>query len=182
MRRICAALLVVLLLSPDLPARDVHQWQNVEKLKRGTPVLILLQNGTEITGEVETVTDSAVEVAVPDSANYQVAWIQTIQRPTIRRITRTPGRPHLPNPGRWMLVGAVAGGAAGVASGAVSDARNGNQARWLIGGLAGSFGGAMFGLVAAAWVGIVQFPRAILRHKRVIFEAQTAPTVVNRVK
>ncbi|HEV2206029.1 MAG TPA: hypothetical protein VGR36_05790 [Candidatus Acidoferrales bacterium] len=179
MRRVLTALLVALLLCPDLPARDVHQWRNVQKLKRGTPVQVVLWNGTDVYGRIHSVSANGIEVSVPDSVTAKSNWIQAVHRPSVREVVRRSGQMYLPDPHRWMIAGAVAGAAGGVASGAISDARHGYQGRWLFGGLIGSFGGAMLGVMSAAVVAIVQLPAAIAHRQRVIFEAQTAPTEAN---
>ena len=66
MRRALIALLVFALCVPEVQARNSRGWENVEKVKRGTPLLILLRNGEFVSGNLESVSDSDLRVATPD--------------------------------------------------------------------------------------------------------------------
>lgn len=171
MRHSLATTFVLLLLCPGVLARDIHNWGNVTKLKRGTPVLLVLRSGRDVTGQIESLTDSTVQLGVPDSDNYQAGWIQTIERTAIRKVVRMRRPLYYPDTQHWIVAGALVGGSAGVASGAISDIRHGNQARWLIGGFVGSFAGASLGGAAAIVVVLAQIPGALLGRNKLIFEA-----------
>lgn len=168
MRRVLTALLVVLLLCPDLPARDIHKWQNVEKLRRGTTVDVVLWNGGEIKGEFEFATDSSVQVAASNVDAYDPRSIQTIDRASIRRVIRLRAALYVPNEHLWGAIGAVGGGAAGALSAGISY---GDGFHAFFGGLGGALFGWVGAMVASVVVVLAQMPRAFSHHPKVIFEA-----------
>lgn len=173
MRPLLAMLLAVLLVSPDLAARDIHDWNNVRKLKHGTTVVVDLTNGDEYWGRIESVQENSLTLAVPDHTVAQASWVHTLDRAAIRQVVRSRGPVYLPDPRRWMIVGAVAGGAAGVTTGAIEDTQKRNQGRWLLGGVFGSMLGAMGGLVTAGCIAVVQLPRGMAQRDKVVYEAVT---------
>ncbi|HKN59775.1 MAG TPA: hypothetical protein VJW93_01260 [Candidatus Acidoferrales bacterium] len=170
MRRTLTALLIVLLLAPEVPARGNRGWQNVKKLKPDTPVLISLWSGENLRGLIDNVSDTGLRLAVPDRTNSQVSWERTVDRATIHKIVRLRDLPNLPDRHKWMVAGAVAGATLGVTTGAISDAKEGYQGGWIIGGLAGGLFGAMAGNVAAGLVGIGEATPALLRRRKVVYE------------
>jgi hypothetical protein len=167
MRRSLTALLMFLLLVPDLPARTNRDWENVKNLKPGTPVQVLLWSGEKLWGEVDAVSDAGLRVIMVHRT--RLGPLRELDRGTIRRIASFR-KSHLPDPGRWMLTGALAGGAIGVAGGAIGDANQHTQGGWLFGGLAGAFGGAMVGGMAAGFVVIGKATPALLHHSKIVYE------------
>jgi len=183
MRRTLAILLIALFFVPGLPARGQYDWNNVTKLKHGTRVAITLWNGDDLSGRIDSVGDASLRLAVPDPTNPQGSWIHTIDRTGIQRIVRVVPPPKLPDPAKAAVVGAVAGGAIGVTSGAISDAKNGYQGRWVLGGFFGALGGATVGVMTAAVIGIAQFPSALAHHTTLIYEdprASVVPTMMRQ--
>lgn len=136
MRRVVAAVLAILLLCPGLPARDIHKWRNVEKLRRGTTVMVVLWDGSELNGQVQFATDSAVQVAASNTDAYETSSIQTVDRRSIRRVIRVRAALYVPDQQRWGVIGAVGGGTAGAMSAGISY---GDGAHAFFGGLAGRF-------------------------------------------
>jgi hypothetical protein len=131
MRRTLAVLLTVLLFVLELPARTNRDWTKVETLKPGSAVLVMLWSGEDLTGRFSSATNSALVLTLTGT----IGSPRTIDRANIRRVVRIR-RPSLPDPGKWMIVGAVAGGAIGATSGAIRDANHHqNNGGWFIGGL-----------------------------------------------
>src|SRR3984885_6262015 len=135
MRRMLVAVLVSLLLVPTLPARSKRDWK---KLKAGAAVEVSLWTGESLSGEVESVSDTGMQVAAVGGNIYpRVGWLRDFDRRNIRSVAR--GREHsLPDSKKWMIAGTLAGGAIGVTTGAVRDAEHGNNGRWIVGGFAGA--------------------------------------------
>jgi hypothetical protein len=142
MHRTFTAILIVLLLVPALPAKSNPDWNNLKNQKPGTPVQIFLWGGDILFGQFEDATDSDLRIATRDTSGSSVNWLRAIQRSNIQQITCVR-KPNLPDPRKWMLVGAAAGGAVGLAGGAIADARNGGGYHWF----EGAFGGALFGFL-----------------------------------
>ena len=87
MRRTLTALLVVLMFVPTVPARSNNDWQNAEKLKRGTTVEVLLSSGENIRGEVEDVSDTGMQIATEGgNIDPRVGWLRDVDRASIQRI------------------------------------------------------------------------------------------------
>lgn len=169
MRRTLTALLIVLLLVPELSARSSHDWATVKKLKVGTSVEVLLRRGENISGEVESVSDAGMQIAtVGGNIDPRVGWLRDVDRASIRRIVRIR-RSNFPDPKRWMIIGAVAGGAVGVTTGAVGDIEHGNNGRWILGGLGGAGLGFLVSCGALAAVAAVQVAR-LPNHRQVVYE------------
>src|SRR5258708_11100146 len=137
MRRTLTAVLIVLLLARELPARSNHNWENVKKLKSGTDVRVLLWSGEELSGAVDAVSNVGLRLATVGSNGPGVGWLRDIDRTRIRRIVRIR-KPNLPDPKRWMIRSAVAVGAIGLSAGAVSDIKHGDNYNWLGGPLRGA--------------------------------------------
>ena len=86
MRTVLATLFAVLLFVPTLFARNCHDWEHVEKLKRGTTVLISLWSGDIFSGRVESVSHTALRLRIFDPEDIGIAQLQEFGRPNIRRI------------------------------------------------------------------------------------------------
>jgi hypothetical protein len=157
-RRTLAVLFTVLLFSPHLPARTHHDWANVEKLRPGTEVRILLWSGGNLSGHVYNVSQSGLQLASCFPPQTSGSWLHTIDRATIRKIVSN-SEPKLPDPGKWMAVGAVAGGLVGVTTGGFN--RNGESYN----GFTGALGGAGMGAFAALPVVTVVGLHRAVHHK-----------------
>src|ERR1700733_6548027 len=107
MRRMLVAVLVSLLLVPTLPARGNHDWENVKKLKPGAAVEVSLWTGENLSGEVESVSDTGMQIAaVGGNVDPRVGWLRDFDRASIRSVARV--REHtLPNSKKWMIAGAL---------------------------------------------------------------------------
>lgn len=169
MRRMLVTVLIALLLAPTLPARGSHDWENVKKLKPGAAVEISLWTGENLSGEIAGVSDTGMQVAtVGGNIDPRVSWLRDFDRANIRSVARM--REHsLPNSKRWMIAGALAGGAVGVTQGAVRDAEHGNNGRWIVGGFAGAVLGFVVSCAALGVVGVVDITRGVHR-REVVYE------------
>jgi hypothetical protein len=168
MRRSLITLLAILMLVPDLCARTNHDWENVKKLKPGTPVEVFLWSGEALSGKIEAVTDSDLQLATAGSSGPGIGWLRDLPRTNIQRIVRMR-HANLPDPKRWMIGGALAGGAIGLTAGAASDIKHGNNGRWLLDGFGGAVLGFFGSCVALAAVGTVELVRDVHHHK-IVYE------------
>jgi hypothetical protein len=171
MRRMLVTMLISLLLVPPLPARGNHDWKNVKKLKPGAAVEVSLWTGENLSGEVESVSDTGMQIAaVGGNIDPRVGWLRDFDRANIRSVVRM--REHsLPNSKRWMIAGALAGSAVGVTQGAVRDAEHGNNGRWIVGGFAGAVLGFVVSCAALGVVAVVDVTRGAYR-REVVYEDQ----------
>jgi hypothetical protein len=172
-RPLLAVLLATLLAAPAVPARENHDWADVRKVKPGTAVRVLLWSGESLGGELDAVSDSTLRLSVADSSAPQAGWSRTLDRASIHRVSRAR-RNDPPNPSHWLVGGAVAGGVAGVAVGAVQDAKHGANGRWLLGGFAGAVLGFVAAVAAVGAVAIVKTARNASQ-VRVIYEDGGVP-------
>jgi hypothetical protein len=174
MRRTLTALLIALLLVPDLPARTNHSLENVKKVKPGTPIQILLWTGDDVSAELDEVSDAGLRLyTAADRTAAQTTWQLDVDRKNIRRIAVVRYE-NLPDSGHWMSVGALTGAAVGAAVGGIQDAKQGNNARWIAGG----FVGALIGFFATCAVLLTEGTAKLAqgpRHTKIIYEAKKAP-------
>ena len=158
--------MVVLVLAPDLLARDKHSWEQVEKLKPGSPVLVGLWSGEILSGHVVTVSPAGVRLSpyYPVTIGTQLA---EIGRATIRRIVLVRHK-KLPDPGPWMLTGALVGGGVGATAGAIHDAthHDGSGPHWVTGGLGGAGLGFFGSCVVLTGVGVAE----LFHYNRIVYE------------
>ena len=173
MRRTLTALLIVLLLVPDLPARTNHGWENVKKVKPGTPIQILLWTGDDVRGELDEVSDTGLRLYTADRTAPQTTRERDVDRKNIRRIA-VIRHENLPDSGHWMRVGALTGAAVGAAAGGIQGARQGNNGRWILGGLAGALLGFFASCAVLAAVDTAKLAQG-QRHAKVIYEAKEPP-------
>lgn len=131
MRKLLGTLFAVLLFAPALFARGNHGWERVEKLKPGSTVLILLWSGETLSGRVETVSPTVLQLRTFDPEDIGIAQLQEFGRANIRRIIHIR-RPNLPDPRRWMLTDALIGGGVGLTSGAIYDAVHHENYHWVV--------------------------------------------------
>lgn len=171
MRRMLVAVLVSLLLIPTLPARSKRDWENVKKLKIGAAVEVSLWTGENLSGEVEGVSDTGMQVAaVGGNIDPRVGWLRDFDRGNIRSVARV--REHsLPDSKKWMIAGTLAGGAVGVTTGAVRDVEHGNNGRWIVGGFAGAVIGFGVSCAALGAVALVDTTRGLHR-REIVYEDQ----------
>jgi hypothetical protein len=169
MRRTFTALFIFILLATELPARDNRDWENVKKLKPGTIVQVLLGSGENLSGEVEAVTDARLQLATTDRSAAQASWLREIDRTTIRRIVRIRDV-RLPDSRKWMITGAVAGGAVGVTAGTIVDIKQSQNYHWFEGALGGAGMGFLVSCVALAAVGTIDVARGAHR-RNVVYES-----------
>jgi len=171
MRRMLVPVLISLLLVPTLPARSKRDWENVKKLKTGAAVEVSLWTGESLSGEVEGVSDTGMQIAaVGGNINPRVGWLRDFDRGNIRSVARW--REHnLPSSKRWLIAGTLAGGAIGVTQGAVRDAEHGNNGRWIVGGFAGAVLGFVASCAALGVVAVVDTTRGLHR-REIVYEDQ----------
>jgi hypothetical protein len=170
MWRTLAAVLILLLLARELPSRSNHNWENVKKLKPGTIVRVLLWSGEEPSGAVDAVSNVGLRVATVGRNGPGVGWLRDIDRTRIRRIVRIR-KSNLPDPKRWMVRSAVAGGAIGLTAGAVSDIKHGDNYHWFEGALGGAGLGFFASCAALLAVGTVDLAQGV-RGEKVVYEDQ----------
>lgn len=173
-RRTLAALLVVLLFSPQLPARTNHDWSNVEKLNSGTEIQVLLWSGVKLKGRVYDITDAGFHLAWYPPPQPGESWLRQIDRTTIRKIV-CDHELNLPDPGKWLTVGAVAGGVIGATAGGIHDIRHGENNNWFLGGL----GGVGMGFFATVPVLLVVGVHRGIHHNKVVYEDKRTPPTNN---
>jgi hypothetical protein len=167
MRKALVIMFAVLLFTPALFAKGKHDWEHVEKLKSGTPVLISLWSGRLVSGSVDAVGPDTVRI---DTADPEVGVGSLIEygRTDIRRIVRVR-RPNLPNPQRWMAMGALIGGGVGFTSGAIYDVAHHENYHWLAGGFSGAVFGFLGSCAILAGVGAVDL---FHHHDKLVYEDQ----------
>ena len=170
-----ALIFAVLAFSPALFAKSNHDWQHVEKLKAGTPVLISLGSGRLITGSVDAVGPDAVRIDTADP-DVGVGSLVDFKRSDIRQIVRVC-RPNLPDAPCWMAMGALIGGGVGFTSGGIYDVTHHENYHWLAGGLGGTALGFFGSIAVLSGVGAVEVLR---HHSSLVYEDQrSVPTLAN---
>jgi hypothetical protein len=167
MRKALVIMFAVLLFTPALFAKGKHDWEHVEKLKSGTPVLISLWSGRLVSGSVEAVGPDTVRIDTADP-EVGVGSLIDFARTDIRRIVRIR-RPNLPDPQRWMAMGALIGGGVGFTSGAIYDATHHENYNWIKGGLGGAALGFLGSAAVLTGVGTVGL---FHHHDKLVYEDQ----------
>ncbi len=173
MSRVSAILVTtvtVLLFSPELFARDKHSWEQVEKLKPGSSVLVSLWNGDILSGHVVGVSSTGLRLSSFYPPGPGISQEPKIDRAAIKRVVLLRGN-KLPDPGTWMLAGTLIGGGVGVTAGAIQDATGRNNGNWVTGGLRGAAAGFLGSCVVLTGVGAT----ALVRHNKVVYESKTPP-------
>jgi hypothetical protein len=167
--RYISALLVVVSLAVPSHARSAHAWRAVKRLSPDAPIVVLLWSAEQISGRIQTADDSGLRL-IPFEWSNGGRSVRAVERADIQRIS-TIHQHHLPDPGRWMIVGTIAGGAIGATAGAVSDAsHHTSNARWFTGGLGGAGLGFFASCAALAGVGVFDMGSDILHPRRVVYE------------
>jgi len=174
--RVIAFLILLPILAPELSsglaARNTTDWEQVKRLKQGSAIEVLLNDGRYLRGSFAGASDVGLEISIADSHDPQLSYTRDLDRISIRRIVRERRR-HLPDTKRWMITGAVAGGAIGLAGGAIADGTHGTNYHWLEGGLGGALAGFFVSCVALAVADGVEATKGSRRTK-VIYE-DTSP-------
>jgi hypothetical protein len=140
---------ILAVLAPELPARTNTDWDNVRRLKQGSAIEVLLNDGRYLRGSFLGASGLGLEISIVDSHDPQFGFTHDVDRGNIRRIFGVHGR-HRPDAKRWMITGAVGGGVAGLVGGAVADGTHGTNYHWLEGGLGGALAGFFVSCVALA--------------------------------
>ncbi|HEY6466243.1 MAG TPA: hypothetical protein VIY69_09645 [Candidatus Acidoferrales bacterium] len=160
--------LLILLLSPILPANDKRDWSNVEHLKPGTRVAIEYWNGSYLGGQIESANDSAL-VLVGRYPDPHPGLARTIGRDLIWKVHVAPKAPALPNIDKCAIVGAVVGGVAG-AAGEAADAKNGKGVAAVFGAGIGALGGYAGGAMACGIVAMAETPVLWAHRSKLVYE------------
>ena len=172
MRKAFVIAFAVLSFTSALFAKGNHDWNHVERLKTGTPVLISLWSGRLISGSVDAVGPDAVRIDTADP-DVGVGSLIDFGRADIRRIVRVR-RTDLPDPARWMAMGALIGGGVGFTSGAIYDIAHHENYHWIAGGFAGAAFGFFGSAAVLAGVGVVDLFR---HHDALVYQdKRTKPT------
>ena len=174
MRRVLVSLLAILSCVPGLSARDKSDWANVQKLKPGTPVAILLSAGEELRGYLEAADASGLRLTWLDRNGTLIASSHHVDRMSVRKIIRSRHSKLPQDPGRIMVVSTVAGGAVGATSGAIYDATHYNNAHWLTGGLAGAGIGFLGSCVVLGGIGVIEGSVQLFHHSVVVYEDRSS--------
>jgi hypothetical protein len=156
MRRWIVALMILQVLAPEvssgLAARTNTDWERLRKLKQGSAIGVLLNDGRYLLGNFVSASDAGMEISIVDSRDPQLSFSQDLDRGTIRRVVQVRSR-HLPDNKRWMITGALGGGAIGLGSGAIADGIHVTNYHWLAGGFDGAIAGFFVTCLALAAVG-----------------------------
>ncbi|HEX8925364.1 MAG TPA: hypothetical protein VF786_06200, partial [Terriglobales bacterium] len=97
-QRVMCVLLVLSVCSIEVAFASPNDWRRVERLRPGTRLWVLLQNGENVEGWFQAATDVAltIEARVPTSpARTQ---LRDIQRQEIRRVIQLRSASDLPHP------------------------------------------------------------------------------------
>jgi hypothetical protein len=162
MRKAFVILFAALVFTPALFAKSKHDWECVEKLKSGTPVLISLWTGRLVSGSVDAVGPDAVRIDTADP-EFGVGSLIDFSRADIRRIVRIR-RPNLPDVNRWLLTGVLVGGAIGLTAGAIDDIAHHQNYNWFIRGLGGAGVGFLGSCAILAGFSVVELLVEIFHH------------------
>jgi hypothetical protein len=168
MRQVLATLFTVLLFAPAVFAAGNHDWEHVERLKPGTPVLISLWSGETFRGRVAAVDPTTLRLRTSDPEGVGIYQLQEFGRANIRRIIHIR-RPNLPDPQRWMLAGAMIGGGVGLTSGAIYDVTHHENYHWVTRGFGGAVLGFFGSCVVLAGFGVVEL---FHHHSTLVYEGE----------
>ena len=169
MRRTIAAVLCVLLSAQILPAQGSHDWSTVEKLKRRTPVLVVLWSGERVSGRIVRADKNGVELAERVRWDPGTGALREIRRRDIRTVERVRRDENLPNPRTYMVGGAVVGGAAGLGIGIYRDKRDKSVCRGAC-SIVDTAAGATLGFLGGSIVGLTVGVGHVLRRNVVVYE------------
>lgn len=169
MRHFCISVCIVLLVSPELLARN-HDWSKLSTVKRGTSIVVFLRTGEMVEGSLDGVSSTALVIAGRD---YRGGFLQDVARADVRKVIQIR-HAFLPDPHAWIVGGTLIGAGIGATAGAIGDIAHGNNGRWVVGGLAGAGLGFFAACVTAAGIGVV----AMFHRDRVLYEDSTNNSVI----
>jgi hypothetical protein len=141
MCRTAAILVLMLVLAPVTRAGVSRSWNNVEKLKPGAPIAVMLWNGGKIRGLLVSAGDRGLRIDVYARFPVGTSRVRDVSRRNIRKIVLVRAEQNLPGPASWAKRGAMVGGAAGVGLGVHDDIKYRSSCGgicWLIDGAAGA--------------------------------------------
>jgi hypothetical protein len=167
MRKSLVIAFAVLAFTPAVFAKSHHDWQRVEKLKSGTPVLISLWSGRLISGSVDAVGPGTVRVDTADP-DVGVGSLIDFARADIWKIERVR-RSNSPDPHHWMAMGALIGAGVGFTAGGIYDVTHHENYNWIRGGLGGAALGYFGSAAVLAGVATVDL---FHHHDKVVYEDQ----------
>ena len=181
MRRTLTILFALLFIAPGLSARSKSDWANVEKLKPGTLVQVLLWNGEKLRGRLDGADDAGLWLTKMDRRNIRGGPRANVDRASVRKVVRFR-QPSLPDVGKWMFAGTLAGGVIGVVSGAIYDGiHHSNELHWLTGGLGGAGAGFFASCLVLTGVLMTEMVVEMIHPRTLVYEAQhTSSTQPNR--
>ena len=162
MRWLATMGLMLLSVCPQMFANK-RDWEHVKRLKHGTSVYVILEKGQPVSGRIVCADDRGLRVATRYPWDNGVP--EQVGRANVRRVVKLR-HPVLPGPEKVIIGGTLAGGAVGAVAGGISDAKNGNNGRWLVDGLAGAGLGFLGACMTEAGFGVV----AIFRQDKVVYE------------
>ena len=171
-RKLIAVGFIVLSLTSAGWAKNTHDWEQVEKLKPGTTILIALWNGRLIDGSVDAVGPSSLRMNTADP-EVGVGSLEEFDRVNIRRIVHIR-RPGMPEPERWMLIGALAGGAIGLTAGVIDDLSHHENYHWFTGGVGGAGVGFLASCTILAGWGVAEL---FHHHRTLVYEDPRGETM-----
>src|SRR6266567_3694404 len=119
MRRVLAAVLVLLSFCSPLFARQNSDWGKVEGLRQGTPVWVELVKGVTLSGRFQSADAKGIQITLSYPSGS--IPVEKIPRADVRRVVRVVRRPFLPDPHKMLVGGAIIGGAAGATAVAIDD-------------------------------------------------------------
>lgn len=167
MRKAFVIMFTVLVFTSASFAKSKHDWERVEKLKSGTPVLISLWSGRLITGSLDAVGPDTVRIDTADP-EVGVGSLIDFDRADIRKLERVR-RSNSPDPHHWMAMGALIGAGVGFTAGGIYDVAHHENYHWLAGGL----GGAALGYFGSAAVLVGVGTVDLFHHRdKVVYEDQ----------
>ena len=152
--------------APGAWARDKSDWTNLQRLKTGTAVQILLKSGDRLLANFELANDTSIQVNMLDGSGTRDVPRDDVKSVTRLHVYPPPG----PNAQKWLLTGAAIGAVTGATVGAVRDANHGTNYQWA----GGAFGGALFGVMGSVVLfGGSAFVRAVRFHSdKVVYAAR----------
>ena len=169
MRRMHYVFLSAVLFVPSLCAKSKHDWQKVVNLKPNTPVEVRLWRGEIVSGQIQSATDTELQIFAADNTGLRANRAVTIERAAIHRVTRLANYPRLPSVHKCLLIGTAVGFVFGI----IGDAAN--PAQRPLGLLVGPLAGALFGLLGCGGALAVDVPIALSRHRELVYEDTGAP-------
>ena len=110
MHRLIAVLIMLPILAPELSsalaARSSTDWDKVKRLKRGSSIEVLLNDGRYLRGSFLGASDAGLEISIVDSRDPQFSFTHDLDRANIRRLVEVRSR-RLPDAKRWMITAAA---------------------------------------------------------------------------